>query len=237
MVFRILLFPVILFLFLYIAIVLVVPTYQSIGAAEARMENKEKELIEANTKLEEVDTFIQGVKSHPEEEEFAFDFVPDDQREEHIINDVWQIADQSKGESETFNLFSIGFADGGSRSEKKVTGGTSLIEGRVIVSGTYDEFQRFFDQMFRFNRLYTFKTISIAKPDKQEENEDGTTGPQILSGTVTFAYGYVPNASAASSFVFSDPIDYDLISTVKNAVALETPLDSRAEERNNPFLP
>jgi Tfp pilus assembly protein PilO len=231
MILRILLFPVVLLLVLYFAIAQVVPTYQAIKAEQSNKEQKQKTLAAAEKKLAQVNQFVSDVESHSEEKDFTLTYLPNDQREEALINDIWQIAELS---GETFNLFSIGFSDGGGTGQ--VSGHTArLIEGRLIVSGTYEEFQRFFDQMFRLDRLYTFKTIDLTKPERKEQEEQ--EGPQILSGTVAFAYGYVPGEVAIDPTVFEQNIDYELISTIKDAVAPTEPLVTHPEQRNNPFLP
>lgn len=232
MIIKILMFPIILLLILYFAIAQVVPTYESIQLGKAKKIELEKDLQDANDRADQIDAFVQSVRSHASEKEFVLDFVPNDQKEEILINDIVQIAENSD-----IDLFSIGFADGG--NTKKVSGHTAnLIEGRLIVSGTYNGFQKFFDQMFRLDRLYAFKTIDLVKPDKKEDAEGGEVqSEQMLNGTVTFAYGYAPGRIAVDPAVFSSDINYKLIGTVMQAVAPTNPLVAEPQNRENPFLP
>lgn len=233
MIIRILMFPIALLLVLYFVIAQVVPTYRAIAAEKATITQKQKALTAVEKKKNEVDTFIRDVKAHSAEQDFVSSFVPNDQQEEVLINDVSQIAEKSGVE-----LFSIGFSEGRSDVRSAAAGGGAhLIEGRMIVSGTYESFITFLNQMFHIDRLYAFKTIDLVKVEVDDLEEGQVQGPQILNGTVSFAYGYIPGQAIADPTAFNQGIDYKLINTVMNSIAQTDPLVSEPRHRTNPFLP
>ncbi len=234
MVLRILLFPALLSIFLYIITVQLVPTYKKIQALQITKELKMEELQSEQHKHDAVDDFISSVNAHPSEKDFIASFLPQKQREEIITNDIWQMVEDAKNEDGSLNLFSVGFSDEGAKSGKVAVRDTKIIEGRAIVSGTYEELQKFIEQMFRFDRLYAFKTIDITKPEKDDNEENSA---QVLSASITFGYAYAPKSVVANSIIGGDAIDYDLIATVMEAVAAKEPLVAEAHERKNPFLP
>ncbi|PID52652.1 MAG: hypothetical protein CR972_00710 [Candidatus Moraniibacteriota bacterium] len=228
-------FPIALFLFLYVVIAQIVPTYQSVRSAGVILETKGEELEEAKKKLNIVDAFISDIEAHPDEKEFVASFLPNEQKEEIITNDIWQIARDAQVQNGFFELFSLGFSDTGTKKSKSSVRDTKLIEGRVVVSGTYTEIQKFIDQLFRFDRLYAFKAINITKPDVKKGEEN--IGPQILSGSIAFAFAYAPERKVTETALLGESIDYDLIKTVMNSVASKTPLVSESHQRQDPFLP
>lgn len=231
MIIRIMMFPVILLLVLYFAIALVVPTYNAIAAEKILIGQKEQELAKAELQQQKVSSFIDEVKAHDTEKEFVLNFLPNDQQEEILINDIAQLAETTET-----SLFSVGFSDGGDSTTTKQT--AQLIEGRMIVTGTYESLKSFMEQLFHIDRLYTFKTIDIAKAEETKgDDEEEDQGPQFLSATMSFAYGYIPGEAAVSPTIFNQEIDYDLIDTVMASVAQTNPLVAEPQNRENPFLP
>lgn len=228
MVIRILLFPVVLMLVLYFVIVLIVPTHDAITAEKKIIVQKEKTRDAVKAKQNQVAEFISGVNTHPAEKEFLLDFLPQDKQEETLINDISQLAEKTE-----VSLFSIGFTNG--ESTTKSVQDVRLIEGRMIVSGTYENLQAFMDQLFHIDRFYAFRTSSIVKPeqDKVAEGQDS----KYLNGTINFAYGNMPGVATINSTVFDQKIDYALIATLLNTAAQTDPLVPEVQNRTNPFLP
>jgi len=235
MIIRILLFPVILLLVLYFIIAQVVPSVNAISVTKGSIEKQEAELAKSETRLKKVTAFQQDIEMHDAEMDYVMDFVPNNQREEILLSDISQLADETN-----INLFSVGFSEGRQdvRSEASTDGKPYLIEGKMIVSGTYDEFQSFMHKLFRMKRLYSFKTFDLTKNEQvKEDGEEAVQQDLMLSGVVSFTYGYIPGVGAISPASIGDPINFDLINTVMNATANTDPLVVETKNRPNPFLP
>ncbi|MFA5986250.1 MAG: type 4a pilus biogenesis protein PilO [Parcubacteria group bacterium] len=237
MIIRMLLFPVILLLVLYFVIALVVPTSRSISTEKKTVVQKKEMLAKAQEKQKNVNAFVDTVKSHPEEKSFVMDFVPNDQREEIILSDISQLAEKSG-----VSLFSVGFSEGRQdvRSSAAADQQAYLIEGKMIASGTYEEFKKFSYELFHLKRLYAFKTLELTKVEK-EKSEGGAAvdmqQEQMLSGVISFAYGYIPGQAQVNPSTFDQKTDFDSIDTVMKATAQTNPLVSQSTNRPNPFLP
>ncbi len=237
MIIRILMFPVILLLVMYFVIGQVVPIWKSVSAEKQLIIQKEESLAAANSKLNSVKSFVQSVKSHSTEVDFVNDFVPNDQREEILLSDVSQLAEKTG-----VSLFSMGFAEG--RQDVKSSAATDqasyLIEGKMLVSGTYESVKKFSNELFHLKRLYAFKTFELTKVEKKdakEGEEDAVPQEQLLSGVITFAYGYIPGEEKIDPTYFNQVVDYDLIDTVMNSSAETDKLVTEPKQRVNPFLP
>lgn len=237
MIIRILLFPVILLLVLYFIIAQVVPSAKAISATKDSIEQQEETLAMAQARLDKVTAFQQEIESHSDEMDYVKDFVPNDQREEILLSDISQLAEETG-----ISLFSVGFSEGRHdvRSGAATDGQSHLIEGKMIVSGSYDDFQEFTHKLFRMKRLYTFKTFDLTKSEQEEKNDEGEEAVEqelMLSGVISFAYGYIPGMGEISPSSIGNPINFDLINTVMNATANTEPLVSEKTNRSNPFLP
>jgi Tfp pilus assembly protein PilO len=233
MIIKILLFPAVLLLVLYFIIAQVVPTAQDISRTKKEITKEEQKLQQAQEDVARAEAFKTEVASHPQEQSFITKFIPNNQKEEILLSDVSQLATQNN-----INLFSMGFSQG-----RKATNGDStsnesyLIEGKMIVSGTYEDMKQFMHQMFRIKRLYAFKTFDLTKIE-QDAPEDGEPVPTLLlSGVVSFAYGYMPGMGEVSSSAAQQSINFDLITTVMNASSDTKPLVTETKYRINPFLP
>lgn len=236
MIIRILLFPVILLLVLYFIIAQVVPSAKAISATKDSIEQQEETLVMAQARLDKVTAFQQDIESHSDEMDYVRDFVPNDQREEILLSDISQLAEETG-----ISLFSVGFSGGrhdvsGGASEN---GQSNLIEGKMIASGSYDSFQDFTHKLFRIKRLYAFKTFDLTKSEqeKKDEGEEAVEQELMLSGVISFAYGYIPGMGEISPSSIGNPINFDLINTVMNATTNTEPLVSEKTNRPNPFLP
>ncbi len=236
MIIRILLFPIILLLVLYFVIAQVVPTAKAISTIKESIVQQQTKLKTAQERLDKVTAFQQNIDSHSSEMDYVKNFVPNDQREEILLSDMSQLAEESG-----VNLFSVGFSEGRNDVRSGATAGEQsfLIEGKMIVSGTYDNFQKFTHKLFRMKRLYLFKTFDLTKAEqkKQEGEEAGTPQDLILSSTISFAYGYIPGVGSISPTEIGNPINFDLIDTIMNATANTNPLVTEKANRSNPFLP
>ncbi len=238
MIIRILLFPVILLLVLYFIIAQVVPSVKAASATKDSIKQQEELLAQAQARLDKVTAFQQEIQSHSTEMDYVKDFVPNDQREEILLSDISQLADESN-----VSLFSVGFSEGRSdvRSGAATDGRSNLIEGKLIVNGSYDNFKTFMHKLFRMKRLYAFKTFELTKNEQEKDNKEGEedTSAQdlMLSGVVSFAYGYIPGVGAISPTSIGNPINFDLIDTVMNATSNTNPLVTEKTKRPNPFLP
>lgn len=221
-----LMFPAILFLVLYFVIMQVVPTAQSISVTNKSIIDEEAKLVKTEKQLNDIQNFKSDIQSHSSEQEFVADFVPNDQREEILLSDIAQLAEETNIE-----LFSVGFADGNSKTDIRT------IEGKVIASGTYDNFKEFMNKLFLIKRLYQFKTFDLTKSEQGDEEDTEEEAEMILSGVVSFAYEYVPGMSVASPAVVGNSIDFDLITTVMDATTHTEPLKTETDYRANPFLP
>ncbi len=235
MIIRILLFPVILLLVLYFVIALVVPTTRSISAEKKTVEQRTIALDTAQKKLGDVKAYVQEVSSHSREKDFVSDFVPNDQREEILLSDISQLAEKTG-----VSLFSVGFSEGRQdvRSSAAADEKAHLIEGKMIVSGTYENFKKFSHELFHVKRLYAFKTFDLTKVElEKKEGEENTPQEQMLSGVVSFAYGYIPGQAQINPTTFTQKTNFDFIDGVIKATTQTKPLESRPTNRSNPFLP
>lgn len=235
MIIRILLFPIILLLVLYFVIGLVVPISKAISAQKILVAEKQKTLDRTNQRLNAVNAFVDEVNAHPDEQEFVMDFVPNDQREEIILSDVSQLAEKSG-----VSLFSVGFSEGRNDVRSGAAGGGAyLIEGSMIVSGTYDNFKKFSHELFHMKRLYKFKTFELAKveEEKKEGEETPASTEKQLSGVISFAYGYIPGEAELDVASFTGEADFDFVNNVMTATTQTKPLVSQPTKRANPFLP
>jgi len=235
MIIRILLFPVILLLVLYFIIAQVVPSAKAISATKDSIEQQEAALARAQERLDKVTAFQQEIELHSAEMDYVMSFVPNDQREEILLSDISQLAEEAN-----ISLFSVGFSEGHHdvRSGAATDGKTHLIEGKMIVSGSYDDFQKFMHKLFRMKRLYTFKTFNLTKAEQKEnDDEEDVSQTLMLSGVVSFAYGYIPGVGAISPTSIGNPINFELINTIMNATANTQPLVTEKTKRPNPFLP
>lgn len=234
MIIRILMFPVVLFIVLYIVIGRVVPTVKNIGATRTEIATKKAELSEANTKLTKIKEFSASIDSHPQEQAFVLQFVPNNQREELILNDISQMANAAG-----VSLFSVGFAE--SRQDA-LSGATAsnranYIEAKMIATGSYESFKNFADQLFRIKRLYAFKSFELSKQNNTtKEGKDAAT-QDMLDGVISFTYGYIPGQAHADPSTFQPIADFDDITTVMNAATRTEPLTPEPQHRPNPFLP
>ncbi len=239
MIIRILLFPVILLLVLYFIIAQVVPSVKAASATKDSIKQQEELLTQAQARLNKVTVFQQEIQSHATEMNYVKDFVPNDQREEILLSDISQLAEESN-----VSLFSVGFSEGRNdvRSGAATDGRPNLIEGKLIVNGSYDNFKTFMHKLFRMKRLYAFKTFELTKNeqkknDKKEGEEDAPEQDLMLSGVVSFAYGYIPGVGAISPTSIGNPINFSLIDTTMNATSNTEPLVTEKTNRPNPFLP
>jgi Tfp pilus assembly protein PilO len=230
MIIKILLFPVILLLVLYFIIAKVVPTAQAITTAKKQIEIETISLNKAIQQVQKAEAFEQEVQSRTQEKDFLMDFVPNNKKEEILISDISQLAT-----STNVNLFSIGFSAGSGRgvnSDKPQS-----LEGKMIVSGTYESIKQFMHQLFRIKRLYGFKTLDLTKIE-QEKTEDGQPQTELmLSSVVSFSYDYIPGVAEVSPAIADEEINFSLIDTVMNAIATTQPLNTEEKYRANPFLP
>jgi Tfp pilus assembly protein PilO len=230
-----LLFPVVLLLVLYFVIAQVVPSAKAISATKDSIKQQEITLAKAKERLNKVTSFQQEIESHSQEMDYVMNFVPNDQREEILLSDISQMAQESG-----VNLFSVGFSEGRSdvRSGAATDEKSHLIEGKMIISGSYDNLKKFTHKLFRIKRLYTFKTFDLTKAEqKKKDEEDATPQELVLSGVISFAYGYIPGVGAISPATIGTPINFDLIDTVMNATTNTQPLVTQKKNRPNPFLP
>ncbi len=236
MIIKILLFPVILLLVLYFIIAQVVPTAKSISAQKALIAQEQEKLQAAQARLQKVQDFQNNIDAHPDEMAYVNDFVPNDQKQELLLSDIAQLAEQSG-----INLFSVGFSD----SERSVSSANDnaerVIEAKLIVNGTYENFKAFADRLFRMRRLYAFKTFDITKGEQRTVNVEGGENENaqglVLSGVISFAYHYIPGKAQLPPSSIGKPINYDLIDTVMQATAQTNPLVPQPNNRPNPFLP
>lgn len=234
MIIRILMFPVMLLIVLYCVIALIMPTMKNISAEKANIEQKTLALEESNARLTKVKSMVSSVAAHEEEKDFVMDFVPNDQREEILLSDVSQLAEKSG-----IDLFSVGFSEGRQdvRSAAATDGRPYLIEGKMIASGSYEGFQKFYDELFHLKRLYTFKTVELTKADQEKKEGEEATQNQILSGVISFAYGYIPGQVKIDPSQAQRDINYEKIDMVMNSSAQTDPLMAEPQKRDNPFMP
>jgi hypothetical protein len=224
-----------LFLMMYFTIGLMVPYYKEIAAQRVVNDQKEKSRDLALERQREVSQYVSDVASRDTEQEFVMDYVPNDQREEILLSDIAQLA-----ENTGISLFSVGFSEGrddmrsGTASDSRV----NLIEGKMIASGSYENFKRFMNELFHMKRLYSFKTFDLTKADQEETDEAGAPPQeQMLSGVISFAYGFIPGTARVDAANFDASTDFTLIDTIMNASAQTAPLVSTSANRANPFLP
>ena len=234
MIIRILMFPVILLIVLYIVIGRVVPTAKLISADRVEVAAKTQELAEARDKLNRMNSFATSVEQHPEQRDFVLHFVPNNQREEIILSDVSQMA-QDAG----LWLFSVGFAEGRQDAQSGATAQNraNYIEAKMIATGSYDAFKKFADQLFRIKRLYAFKTFELSKQNQVQKEGEAPVSQDVLDGVVSFTYGYIPGQAHVDPVTFNPTVDFDKIDTVMNAATQTDPLVAEPQERPNPFLP
>ncbi len=236
MIIRILLFPVILLLVLYFVIAQIVPLMKTASATRSLITQQEEELTQAQERLNKVTAFQQEIQSHSTEMDYVSDFVPNDQREEILLSDISQMADESN-----ISLFSVGFSEGRSdvRSGAATDGRPNLIEGKLIMNGTYDNLKIFMHKLFRIKRLYEFKTFELTKNEQKNKSEEENDAEQelVLSGSISFAYGYIPGTGEISPADIGTPVNFDLIDTVMSATSNTNPLVTEKKNRPNPFLP
>ncbi len=234
MIIRILMFPVILLVVLYIVIGRIVPTAKVISADRVEVAAKTRELADANDRKSKLDSFAASVKQHPQQQEFVLHFVPNNQREEILLSDISQMA-QDAG----LFLFSVGFAEGrqDARSGAVAQDRANYIEAKMIATGSYDAFKKFADQLFRIKRLYAFKTFELSKQLQVQKEGEAPVSQDVLDGVVSFTYGYIPGQAHVDPATFNPTADFDKIDTVMNAATQTDPLAAEAQERPNPFLP
>jgi Tfp pilus assembly protein PilO len=229
MIIKILLFPVVLLLVLYFIIAKVVPTAQAITTAKKQIEIETMNLDKATQQVQKAKAFEQEVQSRTQEKTFLMDFVPNNKKEEILISDISQLAT-----STNVNLFSIGFSKSSSSADSNKP---QSLEGKMIVSGTYESIKQFMHQLFRIKRLYGFKTLDLTKIE-QEKAEDGQPQSELmLSGVVSFSYDYISGVAEVSPAIADEEINFSLIDTVMNAIATTQPLNTEEKYRANPFLP
>jgi len=234
MIIRILMFPVILLIVLYIVIGRIAPTAKLISADRVEVAEKTQELSQANARLDKMKSFATSVDQHPQEQEFVLHFVPNNQREEIILSDVSQMA-QDAG----LSLFSFGFAEGrqDARSGAVAQNRANYIEAKVIASGSYDAFKKFADQLFRIKRLYAFKAFELSKQEHVQKEGEEPVSEDMLDGVISFTYGYIPGQAHVDPTAFNPTVNFDDIKAIMNAATQTDPLITEAQERPNPFLP
>ncbi|XLQ20408.1 MAG: type 4a pilus biogenesis protein PilO [Candidatus Moraniibacteriota bacterium] len=231
MIIKMLMFPAIILLILYFAIAHIVPTSKAITSTQNTIVKKQVELQIIRDDAAKTEQFKKDIESHPEENAYVLKFVPNDPREEILLSDISQLAEESN-----VNLFSIGFSGGDINSNSKDAATTKYMEGKMIVNGTYEELKDFSDKLFHMKRLYSFKSIDLTKADK--DSEDGEVQQNLtLSSVISFTYGFVPGLATITSSQIGDDVNIDLINIVKNSTAETDTLKSEPEERVNPFLP
>lgn len=234
MIIRILMFPVILLIVLYIVIGHIVPTAKLISADRAEVATRTQERDAANEKLTKMTSFVNSIDQHPQEQEFVLHFVPNNQREEIILSDVSQMASDAG-----LSLFSVGFAEGRQDAQSGATAQNraNYIEAKMIATGPYDAFKKFADQLFRIKRLYAFKSFELSKQNQIQKEGEAPVSQDMLDGVVSFTYGYIPGQAHVDPVTFTPSVDFDQIGTVMRAATQTDPLVSEAQERPNPFLP
>lgn len=231
MIIRMLMFPVILLLVLYSVISLVIPTYQEITAEKTNIEAKMKTKTDAEQQLNQVNVVAKSVESHPEEKDFVLSFVPSDQQEENLLNDISQLATKAN-----VSLFSVGFGKDGSDINDAADQSLQYIGGQIIASGSYENIKKFSEELFHMKRMYVFRGFELAKVEKNNA-EGEASQEQVLSASISFAYGYIPGEMIVSATSMSKQIDYEKISAVMNSTVNTDPLGAELQQRNNPFLP
>lgn len=234
MIIRILMFPVMLLIVLYCVIALIMPTMKEITAEKDTIEQKMTERDGAQQRLDKVKTIVASVNSHDAERGFVMNFLPTDQQEEILLSDVSQLATKSG-----VSLFSMGFAEGRSdvRSAASSDGRPYLIEGKMIASGSYENFEKFIAELFHLKRLYAFKTIELTKGEQEKKEGETAPQPQVLSGVISFAYGFIPGQVHIGPNQVQRDVDYDVINTIMRSSAQTNPLKAEPQNRVNPFLP
>jgi Tfp pilus assembly protein PilO len=235
MIVKILLFPLAIILVLYFVIAKVVPSAQAITVTKEAIVQAEEKLVDAQNQLQQVHDFKQTIEEHPKEVAYVADFVPNNQREEILLSDISQLADDNN-----ISLFSVSFTGNNQKTSNNTD--VKFIGANLVASGSYEDFKRFTHQLFRIKRLYDFKTIDLTKSEKEIEAaivEGEEIQPQglNLSGNISFTYGYVPGLGEVSATTMSESINFDLINTVAQTTANTEPLVVDSSQRSNPFLP
>lgn len=234
---KIVLIPLIIAIIIYVVIFQTIPSVQAVLDARRDRDVKIDEVKKESDKLEKLNNFKNGVKTHQAELGFVSNFIPRDPLENNIINILNQ-----KAEDTGVNLFIVDPTDKVSRTSRSDS--TALIinntETNIILTGSYDNIKKFLSEIFAINRMYSLDTLNIEKIVTGTASTVEATGG--LNVNITLNYSYVPgnltmSASDVSGVVNKSEENYKFINFVEGVTASLRDFEVGNPGRLNPFSP
>lgn len=234
---KIVLIPLIIAIIIYVVIFQTIPSVQAVLDARRDRDVKIDEIKKESEKLEKLNNFKSGVKTHQAEVEFVSNFIPRDPLENNIINILNQ-----KAEDTGVSLFIVDPTDKVPRTSRSDS--TALIinntETNIILTGSYENIKKFLSEIFAINRMYSLDTLNIEKIVTGTASTGEATGG--LNVNITLNYSYVSgnltmSASDVSGLVNKSEENYKFINFVEGVTASLRDFEVGNPGRLNPFSP
>lgn len=250
---KILFFPIILVVVIYVSIAFTWPEYEASAQARADLGQKQQSLNEVRAKRANIDSLKNSLNQNQENEKIIKTYLPAVTQEEKIINAIDRIAtsagvslgalsvasSQPKAvqaspviaeDNSPSLLGSVGKTDNiaaGADVLPEVNAELLFTDSSISVIGEYGYIKDFIDQLNRIGVYSTIESVSISKQDPKAT---------ALSAQITAKFGHLTKFKHKRSL--GNKLDFSVANDIAKLVA-GTPEAPKAETVGtvNPFLP
>jgi Tfp pilus assembly protein PilO len=247
---KILLVPLAIAIVIVILIWWVYPSYTNgvDGVKEklSELSEKKSKLADLSGKSLNVDALSQELASMPEDIQTLYSFIPEEIKEEEIVDNLSFFASKSKVAISEITVSQpklnvpLSLPDETSLLLTPPLPTVEIVKTKVKILGNYDNIKDFFDNISKLNRYNNFTILNISKVGSSPESE---IPGNILTAEADINFNILEKAKLSDSnigdAVFSkNSLDKETISEIKNQKNSNTfELNIDRKGKANPFIP
>jgi Tfp pilus assembly protein PilO len=221
---KILLMPLVIAISMGLCIWLVYPAYSNgVSGVKEKYEQLKKEdgkLAEMKEKNANVEKLFSEISSLSLEKEILYKFIPEDIREDVIVNSIGRIASE-------FNLIvnEISIKSSPKRTEVatagEIEGGSKLPsskESRVTIKllGRYEEIKGFLEKIYKADRYSNLKLMQIDNNLEEEKNNLATLVANVEIDYSVLERTRISDGNKDDAVFSSSSLDKSIIDLIKN---------------------
>ena len=253
---KILLTPLIIIVAITLAIWFVYPAYSNgVDGAKEKLEklrNEESKFEGIQNKNKRVEKLFAELSSLGSDKDVLYQFIPEKNREEEIIDNLNYLASTS---GVSISKFVITQSAANANIVKPVnlnddSGGFTMssplpqnIKVSVSLAGSYENIRNFLDKIDKFERYADFSGLQISK-NLANNAERESASLDILSVTASIDFNFLEKVKLsefnADDPIFSEnsPLNLSAITDIKNKKTMDVlKLDVGQKGKTNPFMP
>ena len=251
---KILFFPIVMLLVIYISIMWIWPMVTKMETVKIDLEQKNNELQEILKKKGNIDLLKNTLNQNKDKEQMVISYLPNDKNEEKIINNVYNMTtsagvilinmsleEMKPSVAEQQNSGSISpiisssdisgqtdMAPIGTKNEVKI------IKARINVAGSYEYIKIFLDQLKNSGMHINIASALISQQENLAAKEGENTNN--LTAKIEADFGYLPQTKAKIDL--KSTLDFSVVDKISSAVAKSaTSIELDSVGKVNPFLP